>query len=166
MCCIYQDLLRKIKFVIHTLNVSRWRGLSQSQERGEGGTIRRGAVELTTVGVRTEKGGSLCRSTRPHLRSLRLKPFTQGTGAKIIPKREMAQQLLLRSQKGRLIYLNHLMKKHRLPPSLHYLPLHTQAPRPHSLCLPRNISLLCFDSAEHGSLFHIWLLNSKSSSVW
>lgn len=116
MCCIYQDLLRKIKFVIHTLNVSRWRGLSQSQERGEGGTIRRGAVELTTVGVRTEKGGSLCRSTRPHLRSLRLKPFTQGTGAKIIPKREMAQQLLLRSQKGRLIYLNHLMKKHRLPP--------------------------------------------------
>lgn len=63
--------------------------------RGGKGTIRREAVELTTVEVRTEKGGSLCRSARPHLRSLRLKPFTQGASAKIIPKREMAQQLLL-----------------------------------------------------------------------
>lgn len=34
--CIYQDLLCKIMFVIHILNVSRRRGLSQSQERGEG----------------------------------------------------------------------------------------------------------------------------------
>lgn len=32
--CIYQDLLRKITFVIHILNVSRRRGLSQSQEMG------------------------------------------------------------------------------------------------------------------------------------
>lgn len=95
--------------------------------------------------VRTEKGRSP--HPIPHLYSLRLKPFPQGDGDKIIPKREMATRLLWGSQKGRLIYLSHLMKKHRppsltsFPPSTHKHPTSTLSltsskyfPAPRRLC--------------------------------
>lgn len=113
-----------------------------SLESGEGGRVplEEEQFELTTVEVRREKRRqSVCHVSpgtpppAPKLHSLKLKPFTQGDGDKIIPKREMARQLLLGSQKGKLIYLSHLMKNHRLLPCLHYLPLHSQAPHPHAL---------------------------------